>query len=213
MDRAVSKIKKAAMIICCAVLVLMTLCPAAVSADREKMKTVRVGYYQSSNFQDGVAEDEEKSGYSYEYLQKISYYSGWKYEYVCGGWSEIYEQFIDGDIDIMAGISHTKDRDGRILFPKYEMGSESYYIYKHDADTGISAADVSSLNGKKIGVIKNNMMTDFLMDWTLDNQIDIETVEFDSFDKCSEAFYRNEIDALTATDNNVDTDSGMTPVV
>ena len=213
MDRAVSKIKKAAMIICCAVLVLMTLCPAAVSADREKMKTVRVGYYQSSNFQDGAAEDEEKSGYSYEYLQKVSYYSDWKYEYVYGSWSEIYEQFVDGDIDIMAGISYTEEREGKILFPKYEMGRENYYIYKHDADTGISAADVSSLNGKKIGVIKNNMMTDFLMDWTPDNQIDIETVEFDSFDKCSEAFYRNEIDALTATDNNVDTDSGMTPVV
>ena len=43
-------------------------------------KTVRVGYYYSYNFQEGTADDETKSGYSYEYLQKLSSYTGWKYE-------------------------------------------------------------------------------------------------------------------------------------
>ena len=49
----------------------------------EENKTVRVGYFPYANFQeDGYGE--HKQGAGYEYLQKISYITGWKYEYVYG---------------------------------------------------------------------------------------------------------------------------------
>ena len=92
---------------------------------------------------------EEKSGYSYEYLQKVSYYSGWKYEYVYGSWTEIYDRFVKGDVDVMAGLSYTEEREGQMFFPRYEMGNESYYIYKHDGDTSINGQDATTLAGKK----------------------------------------------------------------
>ena len=39
-------------------------------------KEVRVGYYESSGFQEGAAEGVIKSGFGYEYLQKIASYAG-----------------------------------------------------------------------------------------------------------------------------------------
>ncbi len=194
------------------VIIFISCCSMAVWADQQPSKTVRVAYYQSSRFQDGASPSEEKSGYSYEYLQKVSYYSGWKYEYVYGSWSELYEQFLRGEIDIMAGISDTADRKGKILFPKYEMGSESYYIYKHEADATISGTDPLSLSGKRIGVIKNTLIPGRLSEWTSDCHVSLEAVEYDSFDTCTAAFYRNEIDMITATDYNVSLDSAMEPV-
>lgn len=49
----------------------------------EENKTVRVGYFPYANFQEGSS-GEHKQGVGYEYLQKISYITGWKYEYVYG---------------------------------------------------------------------------------------------------------------------------------
>ena len=48
-------------------------------AIEEENKTVRVGYFPYSNFQEG-SYGEHKQGAGYEYLQKISYITGWKYE-------------------------------------------------------------------------------------------------------------------------------------
>ena len=45
-----------------------------------ELKTVRVGYLIYDGFQEGEG-DEPKSGYGYEYLQQIAYFSGWKYEW------------------------------------------------------------------------------------------------------------------------------------
>lgn len=45
-----------------------------------------------------------KSGYSYEYLQKLASYTGWKYEYVYGEWDELFEKLKDGEIDLMAEV-------------------------------------------------------------------------------------------------------------
>ena len=49
----------------------------------EENKTVRVGYFPYANFQEG-GYGEHKQGAGYEYIQKISYITGWKYEYVNG---------------------------------------------------------------------------------------------------------------------------------
>lgn len=60
----------------------------------EENKTVRVGYFPYANFQEG-GYGEHKQGAGYEYLQKISYITGWKYEYVYGSFKECLEMLAD----------------------------------------------------------------------------------------------------------------------
>lgn len=196
----------------CALLGLSAFCPISVSAE-ERAVTVRVGYYQSRNFQDGASEGEGKSGYGYEYLQKISYYSGWKYEYVYGDRASLYGKLTRGEIDVMAGLFRSELRDDRILLPEYEMGSESYYIYKHVDDPTISSTDLSTLESKKIGVVRNAPMADFLNQWTVDNLIGIEIIGFDDLAQCEQAVYQGKIDGFAATGTGISADSLMTPVV
>ena len=62
---------------------------AASSDSALKNRTVKVGYVQSTNFLEGENDFDHKSGYGYEYLQKIAAYTGWNYEYVYGTWIEI----------------------------------------------------------------------------------------------------------------------------
>ena len=80
----------------------------------EENKTVRVGYFPYSNFQEG-SYGEHKQGAGYEYLQKISYITGWKYEYVYGSFKECLDMLADGKIDIL-GI-HQKERNLSIFQP------------------------------------------------------------------------------------------------
>lgn len=93
-------------------------------------QTIRVGWYESPLFQEGMSDDVGKSGYSYEYLQRISDYTSWDYEYVYGEWSELINMLKDGKIDILAGVSETDERKRSMLFPEFEMGRESYYLYQ-----------------------------------------------------------------------------------
>lgn len=205
---------------CLIILFLLTLlCSSfssfAVSGAVETGQTqkVRVGWYHSDHFQEGAAAHNRKSGYSYEYLQYIANYAGWEYEYVSGGWSELYNALINGEIDLLAGLSYTDERAALIDYPAYEMGVESYYIYKRANDYEISGIDLSTLNGKRVGTIKNNLMTSYFEDWMKETGIACKEVIFDDFESRDEAFANGSIDALIAVNNNVQANSGFTPVV
>ncbi|MCR5746882.1 MAG: transporter substrate-binding domain-containing protein [Lachnospiraceae bacterium] len=174
---------------------------------------VRIGWYNSDHFQEGSDESQMKSGYSYEYIQTVANYTGWEYEYVYGGWSDLYDAFIKGDIDLLAGVSFTEEREGLMNYPGYEMGYESYYIYKRAGDESIQGSDLSTLKGKKIGTLENNLMTDYFENWTKEAGVECEEVLFDDFQSRDEAFEKGEIDAFIAVNNNVPSNSGFSPVV
>ena len=91
----------------------------------EENKTVRVGYFPYSNFQEG-SYGEHKQGAGYEYLQKISYITGWKYEYVYGSFKECLDMLAVGKIDILGSVSYTPERAESIDFSTYAEGTEKY---------------------------------------------------------------------------------------
>ena len=94
----------------------------------EENKTVRVGYFPYANFQEG-GYGEHKQGAGYEYLQKISYITGWKYEYVYGSFKECLDMLADGEIDILGSVSYTPERAESIDYSTYAAGTERYWIY------------------------------------------------------------------------------------
>ena len=85
-----------------------------VMASSNVARTVRVGYYENEVFEEGASSDAVKTGYAYEYYRKLSEYTGWNYEYVYGGFSQLYEMLLNGDIDLLAGLAKREDRIGII---------------------------------------------------------------------------------------------------
>lgn len=111
-------------------------------------KLARVGYYENEVFQEGVQKGSVKTGYAYEYYQKLSEYTGWKYEYVYGEFGDLYQMLLDGKIDFLAGLAWRADRAGIIGYPDAPMGSENYNLVKRASQDQITAAP-ATLNGKK----------------------------------------------------------------
>ncbi|MDO4460546.1 MAG: response regulator [Clostridia bacterium] len=91
-----------------------------------------------------------------------------------------------------------------MLFPNFSMGMDEYYLLKHAEDESISISDLSTLNGKKAGGFKDNLLTVFTERWCEENGVNLEIVYFDSFADQEAAFENGEIDLLTQTITNVD---------
>lgn len=186
---------------------------SAFSDTENSHKTVRVGYYESENFQEGGSDLAVKDGYSYAYLHKISNYTGWEYEYVYGDWVDLYRDLLLGKIDMMAGITKSFGRSGTFLFPDYPMGYESHYIYKKSDDDTMDVTDVMSLNGKRIGAIRASELTTELTNWANSNNIKCDIVTYASFEERDAALQNGEVDALVASDNNISLETGFVPFV
>lgn len=110
--------------------------PAFAAKTDQPVKTVRVGWLVSNEgFQDGTP-GERLSGWGYEYLQTLSYYTpGWRYEYVSGTFTELMDMLEAGEIDLMPNISYSEERAQKLLFSSNPEGTERYYIYaKPDRD-------------------------------------------------------------------------------
>lgn len=205
--------KKACFCLICCFLNLYFLCtPTYAHAQESASKTVRVGYYQSKGFQEGGENGTRRSGYSYEYLQKIASYTGWKYEYVPGTWSDLYQKLKTGEIDLMAGVSDEEQREADVLFPDYEMLKETFYIYKDSEDLSMQNGVYASYAGKKIGVTKDTKMMQSLQNWNEQNHVGVDIILFDNLESCAAAFNHNEIDGFVSADNVVSGFGGITPV-
>ncbi len=197
------KLRSIAVLLACVFTVLTLLVPSLGYAAKTESKVVRVGWFQSDMFQEGTSDSEEKSGYCYDYLQKVADYTRWQYEYVYGDWTELFRKLQKGEIDLLGGVSLSEERRQTMLFPDSAMGMDQYYLYKKANNTAISASDMSTLKGKKVGGILDNRMTAFTEKWIKDNKLDLEIVYFASFAAQNEAFDKGEIDLLTQTINNV----------
>ena len=187
-------------------------CPHAVNAADGTEQVVRVGYYPRKDFQEGTSDGTPKSGYAYEYLQQIASYTGWRYEYVYGEWDELYQKLEDGEIDLMAGVSYSKERENKISYPEYDMLKETFYIYKDSNDNSIRSGDLASYAGKKIGTVNEQRMVSYIKKWVSENDVDVEICYYNNITECAEDFNNGKLDGYVSADNIVSSYTGITPV-
>lgn len=180
-------------------------------ADEESGKVVKVGYYENENFQEGASAGAVKSGYAYEYYQKLATYNGWKYEYIYGSWSEIYDAFVNGDIDLIAGLGYSEERLDIMNYPNYPMGYESYYLFIRGNDSSISV-DSSTLNGKKIGTI-SGLLEKSIREWLHNNSIEAQIIIYDDVNDRDQALADGEVDAIIGEGASVGSKKNIVPLL
>ena len=171
--------------LCLSIFVLIMLLFVPLSAYASETKTVRVGYFPYANFQEG-GYGEHKQGAGYEYLQKISYITGWKYEYVYGSFKECLDMLADGEIDILGSVSYTPERAESIDFSTYAEGTERYWIYTREDHMNLTESDLKQMNGCRIGVADGSNQKELLEKWLDSNQIQAEVVACKDYDEMIE---------------------------
>ena len=184
------------MAVLCLVVLSGVFLPAEIAASDEGNRKIRIGYYENEVFQEGAGDGAIKTGYAYEYYQKLSEYTGWQYDYVYGEFGDLYQMLLDGEIDLLAGLAWREERESLISYPDAAMGKETYSLVRHDIDEDITV-EPDTLTGKKIGVL-DSAMAESLRQFLEEHDIQAEIVLFRDYEPLFSAFDSHEIDVLAA---------------
>ena len=175
--------------------------PALADQSEQQVKTVRVGWLlNNEGFQDGNP-GERLSGWGYEYLQTLSYYTpGWKYEYVSGTFTELMDKLEAGEIDLMPNISYSEERAQKLLFSSNPEGTERYYIYARPDRDDLATGDLQALQGLTIGCNPGVMQTFVGQQWLAEEGITCIYKEISSAGDLFDALANGEVDAIIMND-------------
>ena len=193
---------------------LLTLLPLPVTAaqtNKKSSKVVRVGWYEDSYHI--TDKNGNRSGYGYEFEQAVAAYTGWDYEYVVGDWTDLVEMLQKGEIDLMSALSYTDERSKTMLFSDQPMGEEKYYLYADLGNTDISAADLSTLNGKPIAMMEQSVQTTQFCEWEKRYNVKTKHVFVDSIDQAKELIAKHKIVGVISTETPIWVEAGMSAIV
>ena len=191
-------------------LLIFLLLAVPVAADDQTTKTVQVGWFEDSYNITG--ENGARSGYGYEYQQSVAAYTGWTYDYVNAGWSELLKMMENGELDLMSGVSYTEERSESMLFSELPMGEERYYLYADLNNTDISATDLKSLNGKRVGLLEGSIHATQFDQWEEEHDLNLEHVPIIGLEDAVDKLDNQEIDCVVSTETPQLVDLGMSAI-
>lgn len=162
-------------------------------------ETVKVGYYMFPGYQEGRADEEKKTGYAYEYLQKIASYTGWNYEYVYGERADLINQLDKGEIDLVLGWPKSNNTETTVYSLRPTI-TATYYLFQSPTAGKLNVLDRESFKKSKIGLLKNSEGEDKVLEYLSENNLECELVYYTDYLEFRDGYFKNEFDAFVSTD-------------
>lgn len=178
------------------ILMLACLCSPAFATEEEQ-QTVRVGYFDLGSYYQ-VNENGEMDSYDSAYLNKISEYTGLKFEYVyCGTWNNALAQLRDNEIDLVGTMQWTQEREDT-----YSISDASYGYSVAELATLDSSPlvyeDYDAMNGSTVGCIDGYVIEDQLRELMANKNLTFTIRTFADQPALDAALENGEIDLLAA---------------
>lgn len=165
-------------------------------------KVVKVGWYDTSIPSEEIINGIGR-GYCYEYLQALSQYTNWEYEYVIGSWNECLDWLLTGKIDILGFVNKTPEREMLINYPDSPMGVSSGFLVTSKTNKKYLMNDFSNFNSMKVGTVVGNVYTDEFKEVERKNHFSTNIIEFESFSEMLQAMKTGAIDAIIENDEDL----------
>lgn len=159
--------------------ILALLCTArAVAAPVESESQHRVLRVAFTSMP-GISEIDQygnRKGLLVDYLNEIAKYTDWEYEYIDVDPEEMITHFLNGEYDLMGGTFYLPEYEEYFAYPKYSTGRSVAALLCRQDDESLLSYDLTSLNGKTIGVYeqaeeKIRYLKEFLSSNNLDCKI------------------------------------------
>ncbi|SFB29910.1 Signal transduction histidine kinase [Acetitomaculum ruminis DSM 5522] len=183
---------------------------SSFAKEDEKAKTIKVGYPNLGKYE-SVRDDDYKTGYGYEYLQKISSITGWEYEYVYGSFDELEEKLEKEEIDLLGYLLPSEGNNKNYNYSDYPEGKEVFFIYvKAESSEYFTKSNEKALEGKKIGVLSDSYQSKLLEGWLGAYDLDAEVKNYKDDTILKEDFEKGLLDGIVSS--NITADKGMVSV-
>lgn len=184
------------------------------AGDRPVSRIIRVAFPEVP----GISEIDEygnHKGLMVDYLNEIAKYTDWEYKYIEANAEDLVNEFIEGKYDLIGGMFYSPSLAEYFSYPEYSMGSSRAVLLCRKDDKDIKSYNLSSLNGKTIGVYeqakeKIKYLKEFLNQNNLDCKLKYYTHEELGDEDNLFKYLRNaEVDLLLGNDGDKDEDFRM----
>lgn len=160
--------------------------------------TIRVCYYPLENTS-GSAKEHPYGGYYFDYLQEMSQYTGWTYEYIDATYEEALSMLANDELDLICGITKNASHSNLLSYSSMSVISAKYKFFADINNDNLFYDDYLYFNNKKVGVLSNCCQTDAI-DALCDNYgITLNLLVYDTLEEMETALLTGEIDMLYAT--------------
>ena len=163
------------------------------SAPEHGRQTIRVGYIDY----DGFIVPEYGgyfNGYGVAILNKISQYTGWRYEYYYYTWEECLDELERGTIDLVCCAQSNPDREARFAYTDYPIGRESTFVYTKKGSEDIYYQDYEAMDGATAAVLKGSYQSDEFAAFAKQKGFTYRSMELDSVSEITEAVQTGKAD-------------------
>ncbi|MBO5145687.1 MAG: response regulator [Lachnospiraceae bacterium] len=129
---------------------------AEVCAKEAHARTVKVGFFAFDGYH-MIDDDGIRSGYGYDFLQMVTRYVNFHYEYVGYDrpWDDMQSMLLNGEIDILSSVRRTQEREEKFDFSS-PIGTNSVVLSAAMDDERYTPGNYSTYNGMTIGILKGN---------------------------------------------------------
>lgn len=127
---------------------------ADASAGEEPVRVVLMNYDDQGYVQ---VEGDTVTGYYMDYLKEIAKYTGWEYDIrVVSDETELYQITMEGDYDLMVGMTYSEEKESLFHFPAVSMGEKHLVLAVPKTRSDLNMDDMRTLMGLRIGTISDS---------------------------------------------------------
>lgn len=169
----------------------------AENGNHGSKEVINVGFFAFDGYH-MIDEDGTRSGYGYDFLQKLGTYTGWTYNYVGydKSWSDMQEMLLNGSIDMVTSAQKTEDRLQKFAFSDESIGTNYAVLTVKSGNTKYAAGDYANYNGMKIGILNNSSRNNKLAEFAEEKGFTYTTVSYDDTTIMELALQNGTVDAL-----------------
>lgn len=170
-----------------------------VFSAESKGRTVRVGYGALPGYHEQFP-DGRRSGYGYEYLQRIADRAGWNYEYIGydKSWSELLLMLERGEIDLLSCVNKSLERDRKFAYSENPLGISFINLTVKAGNSRYHRGNYAAWSGIRIGMVRGNQLNEPFNKWAKSQGIQYKQVLFATDKEASEALQTDKIDVLVS---------------
>ncbi len=174
----------------------LALCCRAACAEAGEQEILRVGFFSFPGYHT-ITEDGHRSGYGYEFLQRLAIHAGWSYEYVGydASYAEALNMLKSGEVDIVTSVSKTPERQEEFLFSNQSIGVNSTIFTVKSGNRDFVEGDYATYDGAVVGMLEGNSKNANFERFAEENGFSFTPVYFATQDELSAALQSGEVDA------------------
>ena len=175
-------------------MVLMIMQPPLMACAESPRKPIKlkVGWYPMEHAQE-YDEEGNPCGLSYRYLQEISKYTGYEFEYVDGSFDQCMDWLKNGDIDMLFFVRYTAERASMFQYIDIPIcDADSELICREE--NAESFEGPKSLEGKTVAVTGGTSQTNDIENYTKKAGVTCNLLKLDSSDSVRKAVISGKAD-------------------